>query len=385
MFWASKRWPVKYSPHNYVEKLTSNIVWPSGSSPTFDQMGATDGEQSLLHVGNIQVLDLFRKPNSWQLFPKAQSLDQFWKLKILDVDGIEVAIPWIADLVNTSYVVISRETERFVNEIHDQKEKRTVHFDMLMDICHLKNAELEPKNQTYKGWVVLRSDIVKKTIPVLMQYLPNKVRLRLKWRPQSVLDVIARLPGCDGQAADAMSAHAQVKLEDAPRMLETPRSECPEVRICLPRREWPKSWSNIEDLVVLLERYLYGHPLAGLLWERQFEGVLFGLGWGKSTELGMSVCASKNKDSCRYSWMTSKWLDDSRMWLPCGRNWWNLSILENRRHFLTMYIWDALNVNVGRTKIIVEYREMFESRFSAGATEKITRMGEISRKNGCVV
>ena len=162
MFWASKRWPVKYSPHNYVEKLTSNIVWPSGSSPTFDQMGATDGEQSLLHVGNIQVLDLFRKPNSWQLFPKAQSLDQFWKLKILDVDGIEVAIPWIADLVNTSYVVISRETERFVNEIHDQKEKRTVHFDMLMDICHLKNAELEPKNQTYKGWVVLRSDIVKK-------------------------------------------------------------------------------------------------------------------------------------------------------------------------------------------------------------------------------
>ena len=203
-----------------------------------------------------------------------------------------------------------------------------------------------------------------------MQYLLNKVRLCLKWRPQSVLDVIARLPGCDGQAADAISAHAQVKLEDAPRMLKIPRSDCPEVRMCLPRHKWPKSWSNIEDLVVLLERYLYGHPLAGLLWERQFEGVLFGLGWRKSTELGMSVCASKNKDSCRYSWMTSKWLDDSRMWLPCGRNWWNLSILENRRHFLTMYIWDALNVNVSRTKIIVEYREMFESRFSAGATEK---------------
>ena len=29
--------------------------------------------------------------------------------------------------------------------------------------------------------------------------------------------------------------------------------------------------SNIEDPVVLLERNLYGHPLAGLLWERQFE------------------------------------------------------------------------------------------------------------------
>ena len=30
-----------------------------------------------------------------------------------------------------------------------------------------------------------------------------------------VMDVIARLPNCDGQAADAVSAHAQVKLEDA--------------------------------------------------------------------------------------------------------------------------------------------------------------------------
>ena len=30
----------------------------------------------------------------------------------------------------------------------------------LMDICHLKNAELEPKHQTYKCRVVLRGDIV---------------------------------------------------------------------------------------------------------------------------------------------------------------------------------------------------------------------------------
>ena len=30
-----------------------------------------------------------------------------------------------------------------------------------MDICHLKNAELEAKHQEYKGGVVLRGDIVK--------------------------------------------------------------------------------------------------------------------------------------------------------------------------------------------------------------------------------
>ena len=34
-----------------------------------------------------------------------------------------------------------------------------------------------------------------------------------------VMDVIARLPDCDGQAADAVSAYTQVKLDDAPRLL----------------------------------------------------------------------------------------------------------------------------------------------------------------------
>ena len=37
----------------------------------------------------------------------------------------------------------------------------------------------------------------------------------------------------------------------------------------------------MEDPVVLFERNLYGHPLAGLLWERQFEKILLKHGWGK--------------------------------------------------------------------------------------------------------
>ena len=38
---------------------------------------------------------------------------------------------------------------------------------------------------------------------------------------------------------------------------------------------------NGRSRVVLLERNLYGHPLAGLLWERQFEKALMELGWEK--------------------------------------------------------------------------------------------------------
>ena len=45
--------------------------------------------------------------------------------------------------------------------------------------------------------------------------------------------------------------------------------------------QWPKSWSSMEDPVVPLERNLYGHLLAGLLWERQFEKILFKHVWEK--------------------------------------------------------------------------------------------------------
>ena len=96
------------------------------------------------------------------------------------------------------------------------------------------------------------------------------------------MDIISRVPGFDGQAADAVSAYTQVKMEDAHKIfLKIPKSECPDIWIRLPRHKWPKSWSSMEDPVDPLERNLYGHPLAGLLWERHFEKILLKHGWVK--------------------------------------------------------------------------------------------------------
>ena len=81
----------------------------------------------------------------------------------------------------------------------------------------------------------------------------------------------------DKQLTDAVSAYIQVKMEDASRLLRIPKSECPDFWIRLPRHQWPISCTHIEDPVLLLERNLNGHPLAGLLWERQFEEVLVGI------------------------------------------------------------------------------------------------------------
>ena len=96
-----------------------------------------------------------------------------------------------------------------------------------------------------------------------------------------VMDIISRLPGCAVQAADAVSAYTQDRTEDPPKLLKIPNSECPDIWNRFPRYKWPKSWSSMEDPVVPLERNLYGHPLAGLLWERQFEKVLLKYGWEK--------------------------------------------------------------------------------------------------------
>ena len=149
-----------------------------------------------------------------------------------------------------------------------------------MDIFHLKNAESEPKLQKCKGRVVLRGDSVKDD-PGAYAVFTEQGSSASQMTAAEIMDIISRLPDCDGQAADAVSAYTQVKLEDAPRLLRIPKSECPDAWIRLPRHTWPRSWANIEDPVVLLERNENGHSLKGLLWERQFEEVLLGLGWEK--------------------------------------------------------------------------------------------------------
>ena len=50
-----------------------------------------------------------------------------------------------------------------------------------------------------------------------------------------------------------------------------------------------KHGPSMEDPVVPLERNLYGHPLAGLSWERQFEKILFKARLGEGFQLGMLV------------------------------------------------------------------------------------------------
>ena len=146
----------------------------------------------------------------------------------------------------------------------------------------IQEAQKEGQFILLRWWtyVVLRGDMVKDDSGASAVFT-GQGSSASQVTAAKAMDVIARLPDCDGQAADAVSAYTQVLMEDAPKLLKIQKSQCSDIWIRLPRHKWPKSWSNSEDLVVLLERNLHGHPLAGLLWERQFEEVLMELGWRK--------------------------------------------------------------------------------------------------------
>ena len=139
------------------------------------------------------------------------------------------------------------------------KSKNEVILEAQRDKKKVHNAQLEPKLQKYTGRVVLRGDIVKDDSGTCAVFTEQGSSAR-QMTVAKIMDVIARLPGCD-----AVSAYTQVKLEDAPGLLNIPNTVCPDVWIRLPRHKWPKSWESIEDPVVPLERNWYGHPLAGLL------------------------------------------------------------------------------------------------------------------------
>ena len=171
-----------------------------------------------------------------------------------------------------------RSKKEVIDEARTKGAK--VHFVSLMDICHLKNAELEAKHQKYKGRIVLRGDIVKDdsgSYAVLSEQGSSASQMTAA----KIMDIISRLPGCDGQAADAVSAETQVKMEDAHKK-ENSQIGVSRHKDSSTTTQMAKTMvSSIEDPVVPLERNLYGHPLAGLLWERQFEKILLQHGWEK--------------------------------------------------------------------------------------------------------
>ena len=245
-----------------LEASESTRLRMEESLPNYhEDHSAGKGGNSLQHKNLVHTF-LFM-PQAMKILAAKSAVDKEW-------EKLEKIPAW--DLTKV------RSKTEVIDEARTKGAK--VHFASLMDICHLKNAEMETKHQKYKGRVVFRGDIVKDNSGSFAVFTEQGSSAS-QMTAAKVMDIISRLPGCAGQAADAVSAYTQVQMEDAPKLLKIHKSECPDIWIRLPRHKWPKTWSSMEDPVVPLEGNLYGHPLAGLLWEWQFEKIFLKHCWEK--------------------------------------------------------------------------------------------------------
>ena len=221
-----------------------DCVWGESSPNHHEDHVAGKGDNSLQHYNLVHKF--IPVPQAVKIHAAKAAVDKGW-------EKLEKISAWNLTKVRSKSEVID---EARMSGAKD-------HVASLMDICHLKM--LSWRQSTSR--VVLRGEIVKDdsgSHAVFTEQGSSASQMTVA----KIMDIISRLPGCDGQAADAVSAYTQVKMEDAHKLLIIPKSDCPDIWIRLPRHKWPKSWSSMEDPVVLLERNLYGHPMAGLLWER---------------------------------------------------------------------------------------------------------------------
>ena len=112
-----------------------------------------------------------------------------------------------------------------------KQENKKVHFGSLMQLCHVKNAQLDSSQWKYKGRIVFRGDVVKDEdghFAVFSEQGTSSSHLMAA----RFVDAVSRMPGMLGQDADATGAYTQIPLG----------RDCPDTWISLPRDRWPRSW-----------------------------------------------------------------------------------------------------------------------------------------------
>ena len=247
----------------------------------------------------------------------------------------------------------------------------TVHFASLMDLCHLKNAELETKHQKCKGRVVLRGDIVKDDSGSYAVFTEQGSSAS-QMTAAKIMDIISRQPGCSGKAADAVSAYTQVKMEDAHKLLKIPVIGMSRHLDSSTTTQMAKIIVQYGRPIVPLERNLYGHRLAGLIWERQFEKILLQHGWGKVSNW---ECLFVHREKGLFLFV---YVDDIKlagkkqninpMWKVLNKE---VDLGEPTSFLDHVYLGCTQRQCEISKDIVDNYRTMFESRISAGGVEKL--------------
>ena len=161
-----------------------------------------------------------------------------------------------------------------------------------------------------------------------------------------IMDIISRLPGCAGQAADAVSAYTQVKKEDTPKVLKIPTIE-------ISRHLDSSTTTQMAEIMVQ-----HGRPsrssraksVRSSLWQDCYvQGNLRKSYW---STVGMRFLTGnahsytvKKGYSYLCMWMTSNRLEKNKTLIRCGKYSIKKMIWENQHLSLIMCTWGALKDN----------------------------------------
>ena len=193
----------KYACVVDADESTRPRLQGAGHTPHQDHITAK-GTNSITH---------FNLVHKFIPMPEAMKIPDAKAAVVKEWRKLEKIPAWQVTKVRNKNVVIAEA----------MNEGRTAHVASFMDFCHLKNSELEPQFQKYKWRVILRGDIVKDDSGSCAVFTEQGSSAS-QMTAAKVMDVISRLPGCAGQAADVFSAYTQVKMEDAPSLLKVPKS-----------------------------------------------------------------------------------------------------------------------------------------------------------------
>ena len=151
-------------------------------------------------------------PQSMKILDAKAAVDKEWK-------KLDTIPAWNLEKVKTKKEAV----------LEAQRDNKKVHFASLMDICTSKkcrdgtNIAAQRQSRAYAVFTEQGSSASQMTAAKFM-------------------DVIAILPGCDGQATDVVSAYTHVNWT---MLLNCPKFRNHNVEIVwirLPRHKWSKSW-----------------------------------------------------------------------------------------------------------------------------------------------
>lgn len=168
-----------------------------------------------------------------------------------------------------------REKQEVLDEAQEKGEE--VQIANVMDIVHKKNSQLEEIFHKWKARVVERGGTTNDETDQHVVFTEQGTSAS-DISQANFLDMVARLPGCDGEISDAIRVFPQVPFSDAVR-LGIMEKEIP-TWITFLKHRWPKSWfGKYKHPVVRQIKNIYGHKLGGLIWEICCEEAIYVCGF----------------------------------------------------------------------------------------------------------